>query len=299
MPKISERTVDLLLLLVVCIWSANFIVMKWVFRELSPLAFNAVRMAIAALALGLLWAWRERKTLRMPLIDWLKLFGLGLLGNALYQLLFVTGLDLTTSGVAALLIGTIPVWSALLTVVLKSERISVQTWSGIVIAFVGVVLVALGTPARDSNNHALAKDPLLGNALTLLAAFCWAGYTVFQKGFLERYSPLRISALGLILGVPGLWIFALSDVRHHDWGSVSLSAWGAIFYAGLISIAVAYLIWAVGVQRLGAARTAVFNNLVPVLTFALAFLFLGEPVMPLQILGGAVVLFGVWQTIKK
>ncbi len=294
----SEKTVELLLLLVVGIWGANFIVMKWVFRELSPLAFNAVRMTIAALALGLLWAWCERKTLRMPLIDWLKLLGLGFLGNALYQLLFVTGLDLTTSGVAALLIGTIPVWSALLALVLKSEKISVQTWLGIGTAFVGVVLVTLGTPAaRDGNNLALAKDTLLGNTLTLLAALCWAGYTVLQKSVL--YSPLRISALGLILGVPWLWLFALADVRRQDWGSLSLGAWGAICYAGLISISVAYLIWAVGVQRLGATRTAVFNNLVPVLTFALAFLFLGEPVMLLQILGGVIVLFGVWQTVKK
>ncbi|MCS6903231.1 MAG: DMT family transporter [Candidatus Bipolaricaulota bacterium] len=285
------------MLLVVCIWGTNFILMKWVFRELSPLAFNAVRMTVAALVLGALWAWRERDRLKMPLRDWGRFLLLGLLGNALYQALFVTGLDLTTSGVSSLLIGTIPLWAALLAVLLRWETITARTWLGIVIAFAGIVLVTLGTPARDQNHQILAKDPLLGNALTLLAALCWAGYTVLQKSVLERYSPLRISALGLLLGVPGLWAFASWEVHHQDWRMLSLEAWGVIFYAGLISIALAYLIWSWGVQRLGAARTAVFNNLVPVLTFALAFLFLGEPITPMQIVGGTVVLFGVFQTI--
>jgi drug/metabolite transporter (DMT)-like permease len=295
--KDSARTVELLLVLVVCIWGTNFILMKGVFGEISPLAFNAVRMTIAALALGLLWAWRERGRLGMPARDWLRLWMLGLLGNGLYQMLFVIGLDLTTSGVSALLISTIPLWTALLAVLLRLERITAKTWLGIVIAFAGIVLVTLGTPARDHNHQMLAKDPLLGNALTLLAALCWAGYTVLQKSVLERYSPLRISALGLLLGGPALWAFAFWEVRQQDWGTVSWEAWGIIFYAGLISIALAYLIWSWGVQRLGSARTAIFNNLVPVLTFALAFFFLGEPLTLLQIAGGAVVLLGVSQTI--
>lgn len=294
----SEKITELLLLLVVCIWGLNFIFMKWVFRELSPLAFNAVRMTIAALALGGLWAWRERSELRMPLRDWLKFWGLGLLGNVCYQVLFVTGLDLTTSGVSSLLISTIPLWVALLAALGRVEVITGKTWLGIVIAFAGIVLVTLGTPARDQNHQILAKDPVLGNALTLVAALCWAGYTVLQRSVLERYSPLRISGLGLLLGVPGLWVFSSEAVRQQDWGTLSLEAWGIIFYAGLISIALAYLIWSLGVQRLGSARTAIFNNLVPVLTFALAFFLLGEPITVTQIVGGAVVLIGVFQTTR-
>ncbi|MCS6935944.1 MAG: DMT family transporter [Candidatus Bipolaricaulota bacterium] len=297
MSRSSERTVELLLLMVVGIWGTNFILMKWVFREISPLAFNAVRMTIAALALGLVWVWRERGSWRISATDWLRLWGVGLLGNAFYQVLFVTGLDLTTSGVSSLLISTIPVWAALLAALGRVEAITSKTWLGIGIAFVGIVLVTLGTPERDAHHRVLAKDPLMGNALTLLASLCWAGYTVFQKRLLERHSPLRTSALGLLLGVPGLWVLAWGEVRRQDWKALSLEAWGVIFYAGVISIALAYLIWSLGVQRLGAARTAVFNNLVPVLTFALAFFFLGEPITPLQIVGGAVVLVGVWQTV--
>jgi len=277
--------------LVVCIWGANFIVIKSAFRDMPPLAFNAVRMTVAALVLGLAWILRERQK-KMPWSDWLGLLGAGLLGNTLYQLLFVTGLDLTTSGISALLIGTIPIWTGVLALILGWERVTLKTWGGIFMTLVGIALVTLGSPAGPSGAS------LLGNALTLLAASCWAGYTVLSKRFLEKYSALHVSAVGLLLGVPGLWPFALKDLIALDWRALPPSVWGSILYAGGISIALAYIFWSYGVQKLGAARTAVFNNLVPVVTFALASVVLHEPITWLQILGGAVILTGVWQATK-
>jgi drug/metabolite transporter (DMT)-like permease len=106
----SERLAKLLLGVVVLIWGANFIVMKAAFRELPPLVFNAVRMTVAAALMGGIWLARERQR-KMPWSDWLKLAGVGLLGNTCYQVLFAIGLDLTTSAISSLLIGTIPIWT--------------------------------------------------------------------------------------------------------------------------------------------------------------------------------------------
>ena len=292
--KNSERLAELLLVLVVFIWGANFIVMKAAFREFPPLAFNAVRMTVAALVLGAMWLFRERAQ-KMPVRDWLQLLGVGLVGNALYQILFAVGLDLTTSAISSLLIGTIPVWAALLAMLLGWEKISKKTWFGIAIAFVGVTFVTLGSAPSTP----VAKDPIAGNALTLGAAICWASYTVLSKRLLERYSALRVSAVGLLLGVPGLWPFAVADLRLVDWRSLPPSVYGSIFYTSCLSIALAYLIWSYGIQQLGAARTAVFNNIVPVVTFLLAFFVLHEPVSWLQVLGGVIVLAGVWQTVRQ
>lgn len=291
----SERFAELLLVLVVFIWGANFIVMKAAFREFPPLAFNAVRMTVAALVLGIIWLSRERAK-KMPLRDWLQLLGVGLLGNALYQILFAIGLDLTTSAISSLLIGTIPVWTALLAVALGWEKISKKTWLGILIAFTGVILVTLGSASEGSNPVATA--PLMGNVLTLGAAICWASYTVLSKRLLERYSALRVSAVGLLLGVPGLWPFAITDLVSVDWHSLPPSVYGSIFYTSCLSIALAYLIWSYSIQKLGAARTAIFNNIVPVVTFALASLVLHEPITWLQVVGGVIVLAGVWQTVQ-
>ncbi len=267
--------------------------MKSVFSEIPPLAFNAVRMTLAALVLSAIWLAREG-TPTMPLQDWLKLWGVGLLGNAVYQILFVIGLDLTTSSTSSFLIGTIPVWAALLATMLGWEKLTRRTWLGILSAFVGVTLVTLGSPVNHSR-----ENSLVGNGLTLLAAISWAGYTVFSKDLLKRYSPLRVAAVGLLLGVPGLWPFAVAQALQVPWSTLSLTAWGSIVYTSLLPIAFAYLIWSYAIQTIGAARTAVFNNLVPIVTLALAFLLLHEPMTWLQILGGAIIVLGVWQTIQK
>ncbi len=292
---------DLALLLVVFIWGTNFVVMKEAFRTMDPMAFNAVRMTLAALILlGVLLAregWQP-----LPRRDWLKLIGLGILGNTLYQIPFVTGLDLIPPGNSALLIATIPVWTALLARLLGWERITRRVWLGIFLSFVGVLLVTLGTPAASGAGAVVAfgldRMSLWGNLLTLIAAACWAGYTVFSKDLLKRYSPLRVSTLGLLAGIVGLWFVSIPNALHTPWLELPGSVWAAALYSGIFPIAVAYVIWATGVQRVGAARTAVYNNLVPVVTFLLAYFVLAQPITFLQGIGGTVGLTGVYLTVR-
>ena len=292
---------DLALLLVVFIWGTNFVVMKRIFSEIDPMAFNAVRMTLAALVLlGILLVREGWQSL--PRRDWLKLIALGLLGNTFYQIPFVTGLKLIPPGNSALLIATIPVWTAFLARLLGWERITRRVWLGIALSFMGVLLVTLGTPAAPGAGAAVAlgldRASLWGNLLTLIAAACWAGYTVFSKDLLKRYSPLRVSTLGLLAGIVGLWLVSVPNVLHTPWLKLPGGVWAAVLYSGIFPIAVAYVIWATGVQRVGAARTAIYNNLVPVVTFLLAYFALAQPITLLQGIGGAVVLAGVYLTIR-
>ncbi len=292
-PRFAGGAVDAALLAVVLIWGANFVVMKQAFSVLSPWAFNAVRLMLAAVVLlGVLCAREGRSALALPRRDALKLVGLGILGNTFYQIPFVVGLNLTTAGNSALLIATIPVWSALLARLLGWERITPRMWLGILLSFGGVGVVTAASP----NGFSLQSAGFLGDLLTLVAAVCWAGYTVLSKDLLKRYSPLRVSALALLPGVLVLWIPSLPFVLRADWLDLPLWGWLALLYSGVFPIAVAYVIWAAGVQRVGAARTSVYNNLVPVVTFVLAYLWQQQPVAPLQLLGGGIVLLGVGLT---
>ena len=303
MPKVENRPtlfarltgIDAALLAVVFIWGFNFVVMKSVFNEnsLAPLAFNAVRLTLAALLLLVVLFVKEGWQ-PMPRRDWLEIAGLGVLGNALYQIPFILGLELTTPENSSLLIATIPIWAALLAKILGWERISGRVWAGILLSFAGVVLVALAS----SQEFSLNSLSFLGDLLTLAAAICWAGYTVFSKGLLVKYSPLRLSALTLAVGVLGLWTVALPSVLDIRWEGISGWAWVAIVYSGALSIALCYVIWAAGVKHVGAARTAVYNNLVPVVTFIAAYATLQQPIALLQIVGGVIVLTGVWLTVR-
>lgn len=287
--------IDLALWVVVLIWGINFVVMKSVFNEneLAPLAFNAIRLTLAAIllliALFVTEGWHP-----LPRRDWLELAGLGLLGNAFYQIPFILGLERTTPENSSLLIATIPVWAALLAKILGWERISPRVWVGIVISFIGVLLVTLAASPQFS----LSNASFWGDILTLVAAVCWAGYTVFSKDVLVKYSPLRVSALALAVGVLGLWLVALPSVLTVRWEGISGWGWAAIVYSGALSIALCYVIWAAGVKQVGAARTAIYNNLVPVVTFIAAYVALQKPIALLQIVGGLVVLGGIWITVR-
>jgi drug/metabolite transporter (DMT)-like permease len=263
--------------MVVLIWGANFVLMKNVFAQLDPMAFNTVRMTLAAVVLFLVMLAREGWQ-PLPAKDALKIIGLGLLGNGIYQMLFISGLHLTTSGISSLFIGTSPVWAALLAMLLRLESVGGWVWFGIAMAFGGVALVAL-------ESSSIEPKLLGGDLLTLAAAACWAGYTVFSKDLLQRYSPLRLSALTLISGIVSLWIVSLPAVLRQDWLATSWTVWGTIGYSGVLSIALSYLIWSASIQQVGVARTAIYNNAVPLVTLALAYFTLHEPVTVSQ-LGG-------------
>ncbi|MFQ6116649.1 MAG: DMT family transporter [Candidatus Bipolaricaulia bacterium] len=295
MPS-SERRLStyLLLITMVVIWGVNFSLVKWALSELSPLAFNAVRFTLASglifVLLLLKEGWRP-----VPPVDMLKIFGLGLLGDSLFQVLFIEGIWRTTAGNSALFLSTTPLWTAALSVALGKERLSGAAWAGIGLATIGVILVAVGS----SQAFSLGGPRTIGDLLVLLAALAWAGYSVFSKDLLRRYSPLRLTAMAMVTGSLGLWIFAIPAMLRQNWAAVSWRAWGAVAYSGALGIAVAYFIWAIGVQRLGPARTAIFSNLTPILAFIVAFLILGEPVTWLQGLGGVAILSGVGLTERS
>jgi len=295
--KIRVSAIELLLFLLVLVWGLNFVAMKWALKEMLPLAFSAVRYSIATALFLVIFLAREGW---QPISkkDALKLLGLGLLGNTFFQAPMIIGLDLTTSGNSALLLATIPVWAALIAFAMGIERLNRWIWGGIGLSFIGVALVTLGDH-HDSALNDSQSSTALGNLLTLLSAASWAGFTVFSKNLLKRYSPLRLNALAMLPGALGLWLFAIPDVPAQDWTAISWQVWLIILFSAMLALVVGYMIWAMGVKQIGAARTAVFNNLVPVVTFIGAYFALGEPISWLRGMGGVIVLIGVQMTLRN
>lgn len=294
MSSITERNffIYLLLSLVIFIWGLNFSLVKWAVSEIAPLPFNVVRYTLASLVILvilLLWkGWRP-----IPLADGLKFLGLGIVGHTLYQVLFIKGISLTTAGNSSLFIATAPIWTGLLSAGLGKEELGKKAWAGTILGFVGVVLVTLGGSGIN-----FAGSGTAGDVLTLLAAVSLATYTVMSKDLLEKYSPLRLTAITMSIGSIGLWLFAAPGVIEQNWSTVPLRAWGVLVYSALLAVVLGYLIWFTAVRAIGPSRTAIFNNMTPIVAFALAFILLGEPVAPLQVAGGIIVLGGIGLTVR-
>jgi len=292
-PLIKSLTgARILLLVVITIWGLNFPVMKGVINQIDPYAFNAVRLSIAVIAL-LTYTILVEGLPRLTGRELLKLIGLGVIGSTLYHALMILGLSHGSPENTALFVATSPIWTTIFVTLFGWEKIKSFGWIGVLLSFAGAALVIISS---EQSATSPGENVLLGAALTLGAAICWGLYTVLSKNLLQRHSPLQMTSISLAFGVLFLWPISITQVAQTPWASFDVTIWLGIFYTGLFSIGLAYALWAYGVREIGASQTAVYVNLVPVITFIAAFVILSRPFFPLQILGGLVVIAGIYIT---
>ena len=288
MERASELRAHFALLFMVVIWAVNFSVAKVALEALSPLAFNALRFPMAAALLYLVL--RMRGGIPLPTRAELpRVLALGLLGNLMYQMFFIFGLDRTRAGNASLLLASTPIITALLSASLGHERVRPRVWLGVLATFGGILLVVLGGRGQVEAGHAT----LAGDLLMFGASITWAFYTVGSRPLLKRYGALPVTAWTLGIGTAGIVSAGLIDTLRTNWGNVPPSIWLAVVYAGVLSIGVAYIIWYYAVGVLGNTRTSTYSNIVPVVALAVAWLWLGEVPTAAQLMGTAVIVTGV------
>ncbi len=277
---------DLGMLLVALIWGINFSVTKGAFPTFPPLAFTAVRFVLAS---GLLLVLTRRLEGGEPLPRGAlqRLVILGVVGNTLYQLGFISGLARTTASNSALILASMPSVVAFIAAGLRLEPVRPRVIGGVLVATVGVVLVVA---ARGTG---FGGGTLAGDLLTLAAVLCWAGYTLALRFLPTGVSPLRVTLVTTVAGAPGLVLAGLPEIARMDWGAVGLVGWGALAYSTLLSLVVAYLIWNRSVQVVGPSRTVVYMCLTPLIAVAAAALILGERPRPLQGIGALLIISGV------
>jgi drug/metabolite transporter (DMT)-like permease len=289
--KVSEArprfgATDLMMLAVAGIWGANFTVVKYGTRVLAPLAFNGVRVALAALALTAIALLRRAPW--PPARELARLLAIGVIGNGLYQVLFVEGIARTRASDAALVISAGPAFIALLGWAAGTERASRRAWIGITLSIAGIGLVVFGGTAV-----APGQSTLLGNGLVLAGSLCWAVFTVLLKLYAHRVDGIQLSAATMVGGAVALLLVSSPSIAAANWSAVGPSAWGAIIYSGIAGLVVAYLFWYRGVRILGPTRTAMYVNLQPVFALLIAWAVLGERPGITQLLGAAGVMAGL------
>ena len=278
----------------ILIWAINFTSVKLALREMAPMAFNGVRLGLAAVAMLIVLVWRAKATqdadlLRMSRRDAWYVILLGLGGHTIYQLLFVTGMKLTTAANTSLLMSTSPIWVAVIGRALRVERITRLMWAGILVSFLGIIVLISGGNGR----FALDVSTLIGDLLILGCAILWAGYTTASKPLLNRFAPLKLTAWSMAAGAVPLLVITAPAMAQQDWRAVSALSWAAVLFSALLSMVVGYLIWYTSVQRVGNARTAVYSNLTPIFAIVVAWIALGDRPALLQLLGAAIVLAGL------
>ena len=285
-PASERRIAEIAVLGVMVLWAMNFIVVKSALAVLPPVGFTFLRFAIASTTLLLLLRWREG-SIGLPRRDLIAICALGALGFGIYQILWTTGLKQIAAGDSALIIASTPVLVAFLAVVARSDVLTPGKLVGGIVSFLGVAAVVA------SGEGLSLSGSLAGEAITLLAAICWAIYTAFGAPFLRRHSPLRTTTWATIAGTVVLAPLAASQLATTDVAQLTPGAVGAVLYSGFLAAGVANVIVLNSVRVVGPTRTAAYQFLVPALAVILAFFFLAEPIRLGQVFGGLIIVVGV------
>lgn len=274
-------------------WGVNFAIVKVPLEVMPPFVVNVFRFAVSAIVLGSIHIARSRirgetpfRTFRVGV--W-PVIGLGLLSHVVYQVCFILGLTRLTAGSAALLIASSPFWTAIAGQVFGIERIGRAGWLGLLVTAIGVVLVILGRPTGEVGGD------LTGALLLLGAAASWGVSTALSRPLLNRgATAVGLSAWGVLSALPVLAALAVPYFSQTPWHLVGAKEWLAIVYSGGFSTGLAYWVWYEAVRQVGPSRVAAFSNLVPFVGVGAGVFLLHEPVVLLQIVGGAVVIGGLF-----
>jgi drug/metabolite transporter (DMT)-like permease len=275
--------------LVVLFWAGNFTASKIAFTELDPLAFTALRFALATLVLWGVVRHVEGPVPLPPGALW-PLVWLGVLGNTIYQLLFMEGLQRTSATKSSLILAGMPALVTLAAGVLGIERVTTGQRAAVLVATVGVVVVIAGRGGSIVGGIGVGELYLLG------AVVVWAVMTLLLRHWTLPMSSLNLTAWTMYTGTPGLVIAGIPALLRTDWHRVTIAGWGGLAYSALLSLVAAYVLWNRGLARLGAARTVVYNTVVPLVATIIAMVALHERPGVIHIVGGAFIMGGVLLT---
>ncbi len=263
--------------------------MKIGLDQIDVYVFNAVRLTISAFVLAA-FALRELRRGIMPQkgITGTHVLVYAIAVAAVYQLLFLLGISRTTSGNTALIIATVPMWTALLARIFNGERLQRLAWWGLGIALMGTVIVAL-----QKGDVTAGREHLVGNLMILAAALLWSGGTVYSRPLLKRISPLQLSASAALIALPLHMLLAAGQYERSLPALRSANLWLIILYAGVLSSGLALPMWNLGVRHAGAAHAAIIQNLIPLIAILAAWITRGESATAAQLFGGGLILGGL------
>lgn len=268
-------------------WAVNFTVVKAAVLAWPVLPFSAIRITAAGvLVLG--WAVVRSANVRMSQRDLLAAALFGVIGQGIYQLLWAGAFGTINAGTSALLIAVTPFLTAILASLLRIDPLKPAVALGGIVAFMGVVAVALGEGAGAFGGETA------GVAMTLGAAVCWAVYLLAGARVIPRVGAIAWTAWSMIFGGGALFVTAAAAGQFTDLVAPPPVAIFGLVFATLGSSSVANVLYFTAVPIVGVSRVASFQLLVPFLAVVVSAIVLNEAPAPIQALGGALILLGIW-----
>lgn len=274
----------------VLFWGASFIATKIALRYVEPVTVVWLRFTMGVFILGLTVSLRRQ--FKLPRKKELGYFALlGFLGITFHQWLQSTGLLTAQATTTAWIIATTPVFIVILGWLFLKEKVSWLRIGGIALAAVGVLLVVT---KGDLLSLASGHFGAFGDILILISAPNWAIFSVLSRYGLKIHPAARMMFFVMVFGWLGTTILFIAGHGFIDIVRLPMEGWLAVGFLGIFCSGLGYIFWYDALQALPASQVGVFLYLEPLVTVAVAAILLKEPLIITSLVGGAIILLGVW-----
>ncbi|GGC86194.1 membrane protein [Undibacterium terreum] len=298
LPAAMNKPLVSTYLKLVCVamfWGGTFIAGRMIANTIPHMIAASGRFLVAC-ALLIPLAWKLEGGLpRLTRQQAQATFALGATGIFLYNICFFKALSLMPAGRTALFVALNPIVTALALALFFRERLGMRKWLGILIAFVGAAVIITRGDLQGAV-HDISQSVGTGELIMFCAISGWAAYTIIGRHALKGLTPIAATTYASLWGLLLLSAGAVTEIPGMDWGLVTWQVLAAIVYLGACGTVIGFVWYYEGVKALGPARTAVFNNLVPVFGISFGAVMLGEPILASMVIGGLLVIAGVTLT---
>ena len=277
------------LLALVLIWSGSWIAIKWGLTEIPAYSLAFLRFLIACPVILVITYYLEGiKSLKINKNEIVAFSILGLLGVTLVQGIQVYALKFTSAINSSILINFNVPFIAIFALLFLGEPLSKKTAFGIFVSFIGAVIIVI--------NGSLSgfQSINIGDILIVLTGIFWAAYSIAGKKTMEHRTPLSMTSFTFLFGTIFLFPIAFLESKFNFVGNITYLGISSVLYLSLLCSVFAYICWNRSMKCEKASNVAMFLYFVPVVTAIMAWFLLGEVITIFTIIGGALVIIGVY-----
>jgi drug/metabolite transporter (DMT)-like permease len=277
-------------LFAVVVWGASFIATKIAVGQISPISVVWLRFAMGIPIL--LAAVIMRRQFALPKgTEWLYFALLGFLGISLHQWLQSNGLKTSEATTTAWIVATTPMFIAVLGWLALKEKLRLIQTSGIMLATLGVLIVV---SKGNFTGLAVGKFGAPGDVLILISSVNWAIFSILSRYGLKRHPSTRMTFWVMTIGWLITSVAFFAQGKTVEISLLDSRGWWAMIFLGIFTTGLAYIAWFDALAQLSAAQTGAFLFIEPPTSMIVAAIVLSEQITWASILGGAVILVGVW-----
>jgi drug/metabolite transporter (DMT)-like permease len=271
-------------------WAGNAVIARFFSNEIPPFTLSFYRWAFALLILlpfaipYLKGTWPEVRR------QWAVILVLGLLGISIFNTVLYLAAQSTTAVNLTLTGSSLPLVTLLFSWLILSDKPKGRQLFGVATSFIGIMVII----SDGKFSQLLSLQFNMGDLLMLGAACCWSLYSVILRKHPVHIHPVALLSILMITGIPFISILFAIELYVLPTFTIDQSGWLAIVYTAIFPSILAYLFWGYGVKQLGPSVAALSYYLLPLFTAALAIPLLGEALYPYHMIGGLLILIGLY-----